>query len=169
MTVQKKATSMLRVSLSIILLAGWTVATPVPRVVVGAQVQKLTIKGSVAYEAGAELPPGSRAVIELRHRPALPNAPAVVEQRIDLAGKPSPVAFEFTVERFRLVGNATYFVRGAIVSEKVAIWTTDDITIDLTPSSVDVQEITLRPSKAGGAPTLQSGGPGRDAPAARVR
>jgi len=160
---------MLRVSLSIMLLAVWTVATPLTRLVAGAEAQQLTIKGSVAYDAGAELPAGSRAVIELRHRPALPNAPAVVEQRIDLAGKASPVAFEFTVERFRLVGNATYFVRGAIVSEKVAIWTADDITIDVTQPSVDVKEITLRPSKAGGAPTVQSGRPGRDAPAARAR
>jgi uncharacterized lipoprotein YbaY len=159
MTVQEKATSMLRISLSIILLAVWTVATPVTPLVVGAQVQKLTIKGSVAYEAGTDLPPGSRAVIELRHRPALPNAPAVVERRIDLAGQASPVAFELTLERFRLVGNATYFVRGAIVSEKVAIWTADDITIDVTQSSVDVKEITLRPSKAGGAPTFSPAGP----------
>ena len=152
---------MLRVSLSIMLLAVWTVATPLTRLVAGAEAQQLTIKGSVAYDAGAELPAGSRAVIELRHRPALPNAPAVVEQRIDLAGKTSPVAFEFTLERFRLVGNATYFVRGAIVSEKVAIWTADDITIDVTQPSVDVKEITLRPSKAGGAPTLPSGGPSK--------
>jgi uncharacterized lipoprotein YbaY len=143
---------MLRVSLSIILLAVWTVATPVTRAAFGAQVQKLTVKGSIAYEAGAELPTGSRAVIELRHRPALPNAPAVVDHRIDLAGKASPMAFEFTLERFRLVGNATYFVRSAIVSEKVEIWTTDDITVDITQSSVDVKEMMLRPSKAGGAP-----------------
>jgi uncharacterized lipoprotein YbaY len=146
---------MLRVSLSIILLGGWTVAAPVTRLAVGAQVQKLTVKGSVAYEAGAELPPGSHAVIELRHLPALPNAPAVVDHRIDLAGKASPVAFVFTLERFRLVGNATYFVRSAIVSEKVAIWTTDDITVDVTQSSVAVKEITLRPVKAGGAPVAR--------------
>ena len=145
---------MLRVSLSIILLAG-TVATPVARSAANDQIQKLTIKGSVAYEAGAALPPGSRAVIELRHLPALPNAPAVVDQRIDLEGKQSPVSFEFTLERFRLVGSATYFVRGAIVSEQRAIWTADDVKIEVTQSTVDVKEITLRPVKAG-APTLDS-------------
>ena len=112
-----------------------------------AQIQKLTIKGSVTYEAGAALPPGSRAVIELRHVPALPDAPAVTDQRIDLEGKQSPVPFEFTLERFKLVGGATYFVRGAIVSEKRAIWTADDIKIDVTQSTVDVKEITLRPVK----------------------
>ena len=147
---------MLRVSLSIIiLLAWWTAATPVTRPAIGDQVEKLTIKGSIAYQSGAELPPGSRAVVELRHLPALPNAPSVVDQRIDLAGKESPVAFELTVERFKLVGNATYFVRGAIVSDKVAIWTADDVTIDVAPPSVDVKEITLRPSKAGGAPAAR--------------
>ena len=99
------------------------------------QIQELTIKGSIAFEAGAPLPPGSRAVIELRHLPA-PNAPAVAEQRIDLEGKQSPVPFEFTLERFKLVGNATSFVRAAIVSEKRAIWTADDITIDVTQSTV---------------------------------
>ena len=145
---------MLRVSLSIILLAG-TVATPVARSAANDQIQKLTIKGSVAYEAGAALPPGSRAVIELRHLPALPNAPAVVDQRIDLEGKQSPVSFEFTLERFRLVGSATYFVRGAIVSEKRAIWTADDVKIEVTQSTVDVKEITLRPVKAS-APALGS-------------
>ena len=146
---------MFRVGLSIILLAGWTVASPVARSAANNQIQELTIKGSVTYEAGAALPPGSRAVIELRHLPALPDAPAVAAQRIDLEGKQSPVPFEFTLERYKLVGNATYFVRGAIVSEKAAIWTADDITIDVTESTVDVKEITLRPVKAG-APVLDS-------------
>ena len=140
---------MLRVSLSIILLAGWTVATPMGRSATNDQPKKLTIKGSVTYEAGAALPPGSRAVVELRHLPALPNAPAVVDQRIDLEGKQSPVSFELTLERFKLVGSATYFVRGVIVSENRAIWTTDDVKIDVTQSSVDVKEITLRPVKGG--------------------
>ena len=138
---------MLRVGLSIILLAGWTAAAPVARPAADDQIEKLTIKGSVTYEAGAALPPGSRAVIELRHLPALPGAPAVADQRIDLEGKQSPVPFEFTLDRFKLVGSATYFVRGAIVSEKRAIWTTDDIKVDVTQSTVDVKEITLRPVK----------------------
>ncbi len=115
----------------------------------------MTIKGSVSYEAGAELPPGSRAVIELRHMPALPDAPAVVDQRIDLERKESPVSFELTLERYKLVGNATYVVRGAIVSENRAIWTADDVKIDVTESTVDVKEITLRPVNVG-APVLNS-------------
>ena len=135
---------MLRVSLSIILLAGWTVAAPVARSTADDEIQTLTIKGSVAYEAGADLPPGSRAVIELRHLPALPDAPAVVDQRIDLEGKQSPVSFELKLERYKLVGGGTYFVRGAIVSEKRAIWTADDVKIDVTQSAVDVKEITLK-------------------------
>ena len=141
---------MLRVSLSIILLAGWTAATPVARPAAPDQMPKLTIKGSVAYETGdTPLPDGSHAVIELRHLPALPNAPAVAEKRIDLKDKKSPVSFEFAVERFRLVAGASYLVRIAIVSEKRAIWTADDIKIDVTPSTVDVKEITLKPVKAG--------------------
>ena len=55
----EKGTSMLRVSLSIILLAGWTVATPVARSAANDQIQTLTIKGSVAYEAGAALRPAA--------------------------------------------------------------------------------------------------------------
>ena len=146
---------MLRVSLSIVLLAGWAVATPVARSAADNQIQTLTIKGSVTYEAGAPLPPGSRAIIELRHLPALPDAPAVVEQRIDLEGKQSPVPFEFTLERYKLLRGATYFVRGAIVSEKRVIWTVDDIKIDVTQSTVDAKEITLRPVSAG-APVVDS-------------
>ena len=134
---------MLRVSLSIILLAGLTVAAPVARLAAREQTQKLTIKGSVIYEAGTTLPQGSQAIIELRHLPALPNAPAVAVQRIDLDGKQSPVPFEFTVERYRLVGGTTYFVRGAIISEKRPIWAADDIKIDVTQSTVDMKEITL--------------------------
>ena len=149
---------MLRVSLSIILLAGWTVATPVARSAANDQIEKLTIKGSVTFEAGAALPPGSRAVIELRHLPALPDAPAVVDQRIDLEGKQSPVPFEFTLERYKLLGGATYFVRGAIVSGTGAIWSADDIKIDVTQSTVDVKEITLMPVTAvtASAPVLDS-------------
>ena len=146
-------TPMLRVSLSVIFLAGLTVATPVALSAADDLIQRLTIKGSVTYEGDEELPPGSHAVIELRHLPALPDAPAVVYRRIDLEGKQSPVSFEFTLERFKLVGSATYFVRGVIVSEQRAIWTTDDIKVDVTQSTVDVKEITLRPVKAG-APTL---------------
>ena len=63
--------------------------------------------------------------------------------------------FELTVERYKLAGNVTYFVRGAIVSEKRAIWTADDIRIDVTQSTADVKEITLKPAKAG-APGLDS-------------
>jgi len=143
-TVQKKDTPMLRVSLSIILLAGLTVATPVALSAADNPIQMLTIKGSVAYEDGAELPPGSRAVIELRHLPALPDAPGIAYQQIDLEGKGSPVSFELTVERYRLVRGATYFVRGAIVSEKGVLWTADSIKIDMTESIVDVKEITLK-------------------------
>jgi uncharacterized lipoprotein YbaY len=146
---------MLRVGLAIILLAGWTVAAPVARSAWDDQIQKLTIKGSVTYQAGAALPPGSRAVIELRHLPALPDAPAVADQRIDLEGKQSPLPFEFTVERFKLVGSATYFVRGAIVSERRAIWTAADVKTDVTQSTVDMKEITLMPAEAG-APVLDS-------------
>ena len=116
MTVHKKDTPMLRVSLSIILLAGWTVAIPVARSAADDEMKTLTIEGSITYEAGAALPAGSRAVIELRHLPALPDAPSVADRRIDLEREESPVPFEFTVERYKLVGGTKYFVRGAIVS-----------------------------------------------------
>ena len=59
------------------------------------------------------------------------------------------MSFEFTLERYKLVGNAAYVVRGAIVSENRTIWTADDIKIDVTQSTVDVKEITLTPVKAG--------------------
>ena len=135
---------MLRVSLSVIFLAGLTVATPVALSAADNLIQRLTIKGSVTYEGDEELPPGSHAVIELRHLPALPDAPAVVYRRIDLEGKESPGPFEFTLERYKLVGGATYFVRGTIVSEKGVILTADSMKIDVTESTVDVKDITLR-------------------------
>ena len=108
----------------------------------------MTIKGSITYEAGAALPAGSRAVIELRHLPALQAPRRSPSQRMNIEGKQSPVPFEFTLERYKLVASATSFVRGAIVAEKRAIWIADDIKIDVTQSIVDVKEITLRPIKA---------------------
>ena len=136
---------MLQASLSIILLAGWTAAAPVARPAADDPIQKLTIKGSVTYEAGAALPAGSRAVIELRHAPALPNAPAVTVQRIDLGGKTVARAVRAHLGTLQLVKNATYFVRVAIVSEKRAIWTADDVKIDVTKSTIDVKAIALKP------------------------
>ena len=51
------------------------------------------------------------------------------------------MAFEFAFERFKLVMNAMYFVRAAIVSEGRTIWTADDIKIDVTQSTTaDVKE-----------------------------
>ena len=134
-----------RASLSVILLAGWTVGAPVARPAAADQLQTLKINGSITFDASPALPPGSRAVIELRHLPALPNAAAVVDQRIDLEGRQSPVSFELSVERFKLVGGVTYTVRSAIVSDKGVSWTADDVKIDVTPSAVDVKEIALRP------------------------
>jgi hypothetical protein len=55
------------------------------------------------------------------------------------------------VERYRFAGSATYFVRGAIVSDKGAIWSADDVKIDVTQSTVDVREIALRPVRPGAA------------------
>ena len=140
---------MLRLGVSSVVLAGWLAAMPLAGSAVDGQSPKLTIKGSITYEAGGTLPSDSRAVIELRRIPALPAAPAVAEQRIDLEGKAAPVSFEFAVERYRLVGGATYIVRGAILSGTRAIWISDDVRIDVTASDVDAGAITLKPVKAG--------------------
>jgi uncharacterized lipoprotein YbaY len=111
------------------------------------QTGKFTIKGSIAYDAGASLPQDSRAVVELRHLPALPDAPAVADQKIEIAGKQPPRSFEFSVERYKLVAGGAYIVRGVILSGKRAIWTSDDVKIDVSQSEVDVKEIALKPVK----------------------
>ena len=134
--------------LSIIVLAGWAAfhsnsAAASSRV--NDQIDQFTIKGSVTYEAGAALPSDSRAIVELRHLPALPNAPAVTNQIIDLAGRQSPIPFELAVERYRLVRGVTYVVRGVILSGTRAIWTSDDVKIAVSESAVTVNEIALKP------------------------
>jgi putative lipoprotein len=139
---------MLRVGVSIV-LAGWVAAMPLARSAVHGQSSRLTIKGSITYEAREALPSDSRAVVELRHIPALPAAPAVAGQRIDLKGKATPVSFEFAVERYRLVGGVTYIVRVAILSGTRAVWTSDDVKVDVTASDVDTGAITLQPVKPG--------------------
>ena len=136
--------------LAIIAVAGWAgfaSNSAAASAAVRDQTGKFTIKGSATYEAGAALPSDSRAVVELRHVPALPNAPAVANQTIDLAGKQSPIPFEFAVERYRLVGGGTYVVRGVILSGTRAIWTSDDVRIDVRESTVDVKEIALKAAK----------------------
>ena len=142
---------MLRISVSSVVLAGWLAAMPFADSAVAGQSPKLTIKGSITYEAGGALPSDSRAVIALRHIPALPDAPAVVEQRIDLEGKAAPVPFKFAVERSRLVvaDGVTYFVRVAILSGTRAIWMSDDVRIGVTRSDVDAGTIALKPVTAG--------------------
>jgi uncharacterized lipoprotein YbaY len=138
---------MLRVGVSIVALAAWMAVMPLARPAADGQLAKLTIKGSFTYEAGGALPSDSRAVVELRHTPALPAAPAVAEQRIGLEGKTAPVSFDIAVERRKLVGGATYFVRVGILSGTRAIWTSDDVKIDVTASVADVGAITLKPAK----------------------
>jgi len=145
----KKDSRALRL-LSITVLAAWAAiawTSASASSAVRAQTGKFTIKGSIAYEAGAGLPQDSRAVVELRHLPALPDAPAVADQKIDLAGKQSPRSFEFSVERYKLVAGGTYVVRAVILSGKRAIWTSDDVKIDVSQSAVDVKEIALKPVK----------------------
>ena len=142
---------MLRFDVSSVVLAGSLAAMPLGSSAVDGQSLKLTIKGSITYEAGAALPSDSRAVIQLRHIPAAPGAPAVAGQRIDLNGKAAPVSFEFAVERYRLVvaDGVTYIVRVAILSGTRAISISDDVRIDVTGSGVDTGAITLKPIKAG--------------------
>jgi uncharacterized lipoprotein YbaY len=127
---------------AILVLTGWA-ARSAP----AGQVARLTLKGSVSYETATALPSDSRMVVELRHVPALPAAPAVVEQRIELEGKQSPISFELGVERFKLVAGMAYVVRASIVSAKAVILVSDDVKIDVTPSEVDVKEIALKPVK----------------------
>ena len=113
------------------------------------QLPNVTIKGSITYDKDGAPPSDSRAVIELRHVPALPGAPPIAAQQIDLGGKAASVSFQVAVERYRLVGVVTYIVRVAIVSGTQATWISDDIKIDVTASDVDAGTITLRPVKAG--------------------
>ena len=138
---------MLRAGIALVMLAAWTAALPAARSTADDQSPKVTIKGSLSYETSESLPSDSRAVVELRHVPALPTAPAVAERRIDLAGKSSPVSFDFAVERFRIVGGVTYILRVTILSGTRAILTSEDVKIDVTPSEVDAGEIKLKPAK----------------------
>ena len=134
----------------IITLAGWAATMPLRSTTDDVQLAKLTIKGSLTYDAALTLPPDSRAVVELRHLPGLPSAPPVATKEIDLEGKQTPVGFEFAVDRFRLVAGGTYVVRGAVLSGTRVVWTSEDAKIDTSSSTVDAGTIVLVPAKAGG-------------------
>ena len=138
---------MRRAGFSIVLFAGCMAAAPVARPTADEQFAKLKIKGSLTYQTNEALPSDSQAVIELHVKPELPKAPAVAAERIDLSGKQSPVSFDFEVARFRLVGGATYVVRGAIVSGTRAILAFDDVKIDTSAETADLGEVTLTPAK----------------------
>jgi uncharacterized lipoprotein YbaY len=141
---------MLRIGFSIILLTAWVAAAPAWRSTADEQLAKLTIKGSLTYDTSLTLPTDSRAVVELRHLPALPSAPPVATKPIDLQGKEPPVTFEFDVDRFRLVAGGTYVVRGVVLSGTRVIWASDDVKIDTSASTADAGAVTLTPVKAGG-------------------
>jgi hypothetical protein len=46
-----------------------------------------------------------------------------------------------------LVGGAAYVARASIVSDKRAIFASDDVKIDVAPPTVDAKEIALKPVK----------------------
>ena len=138
---------MLRAGIPVVVFAAWTAAMPAAHSTADNQSPKVTIKGSLSFETSEALPSDSHALVELRHVPALPSAPAVADRRIDLEGKPSPVSFDFAVERFRLVSGVTYVLRVTIRSGTRAISSSEDVKIDVTPSDVDAGEIKLKPAK----------------------
>jgi len=75
--------------------------------------------------------------VPLNHASRRLNRPGRRRSANDVERNQSLVPFEFTIERYRLPGSSTYVVRTAIVSEILAVWTADNVKIDVTPSTVE--------------------------------
>jgi putative lipoprotein len=87
----------------------------------------ITVKGQIAYRERIALPPGSHAQVTVMDTAVADRkAPVVASQRIDLANRQIPAAFQFDIQRDNLVPRGRYSLRATISGpDDQLLWTTD--------------------------------------------
>jgi len=100
------------------------------------------VSGELTYRARIALPPDSRAVVELLG--ASPPGSVVTDRVFDLEGKQVPVPFRLSVERALLTGEQPYTFQGAIYSQGLPIWISEELPVDLSAAAVELGSLELQ-------------------------
>lgn len=117
----------------------------------------VTIRGALSYRERMALPPGARAIVEVREGSI--EGPVKVEKWMDLDGKQVPLPFELAVSRASLPPGQTYLVRGAVFAGGLPAWVSDAVTIDLGQGdTIDLGTILMtRPAPGAYKTSLRCG------------
>lgn len=107
--------------------------------------EPLVIRGELAYRARIALPPDAVAVVELRARA---DAPPLAQQRIPLAGRQLPVAFELTADRRQVRGDGSAVLQGAVLVGVEALWETEPLSIPPVPGPIELGRLWMRQVQA---------------------
>ena len=110
----------------------------------GAGDEVMVVRGELTYRTRAALAPDSVALVELT-RPQ--DGRVLAEQRIVLAGRQVPIAFELKVRRQGLASDTGYALRGAIETRGGIAWVTEPIDVRVKPGAVNVGTLQLRPGE----------------------
>ncbi len=109
------------------------------------------IAGSVAYVARGALPPDAVLIIRIQDT-SHAGAPALrlAEQRIELAGRASPIPFQVIVDRDLIGPRARVTAAGRIESRGKLLYISDTVTpamIDHKPVAVELKLVPVGPRK----------------------
>jgi heat shock protein HslJ/uncharacterized lipoprotein YbaY len=102
------------------------------------------VAGELVSRVRIALPSDGQAIVELRADND-PKAAVVAEQRIDLQGRQTPIAFELKVDRTRLTPAERYAVRGGVHTSGRFAWVTDPVLVDTSGARAAAEELLLKP------------------------
>jgi heat shock protein HslJ/uncharacterized lipoprotein YbaY len=106
----------------------------------------LTVRGRLTYNARVALPFDSEATVELVRRR---DGRVLAGQRIALAGRQVPVAFELKVQRAAVRGDVPVALKAAIHAQGRPLWLGEPIELRAVEGGeLDVGALALRPADA---------------------
>ena len=109
---------------------------------------KLVIRGALSYRERMALPPGARAIVEIREG-SIEDGPVIAERRMNLDGKQVPLAFEMDVPRASFSAGKTYHARGAVFAGGLPAWVSDAVDIDPAKDNIDIGTVIMVRPKPG--------------------
>jgi heat shock protein HslJ/uncharacterized lipoprotein YbaY len=105
----------------------------------------MLIRGELASRARIALPPDGVAIVELT-RPS--DGRVIADQRIALAGRQVPIAFELRVQRAALRDDTGYALRGAIQSRGQPMWLSAPVDVRMARGDMNAGVLMLQPWEA---------------------
>ena len=109
-------------------------------------VAPLTITGELSYRVRIALHPESIAVVALRDATD-PDADPAAEQRIELAGRQVPIAFELVADRAALDPERSYSIDATIFSLGAPAWQSEAVPIDTSTDALALGTLLLQPHR----------------------